>query len=141
MAASILLYVNGNAQADCVLGVGVTNDSVISDIFQLNKMQNEKLVSFSAELKYRNDVLSNELKNVKDRHPQSNVTELRQLGDKYKAVMDSMNSVQSLIDKRMLALFNPKQYEFYQLLCKEANRSPYLVMPTIYADSIVDENR
>lgn len=141
MAASILLYVNGNAQADCVLGVGVTNDSVISDIFQLNKMQNEKLVSFSAELKYRNDVLSNELKNVKDRHPQSNVTELRQLADKYKAVMDSMNSVQSLIDKRMLALFNPKQYEFYQSLCKEANRSPYLVMPTIYVDSIVDENR
>tara|TARA_R110002096_G_scaffold342176_1_gene535115 strand:- start:3554 stop:4003 length:450 start_codon:yes stop_codon:yes gene_type:complete len=141
ITASILFFVKVNAQADCVLGVGVTNDSVISDIFQLNEMQNEKLISFSAELKYRNDVLSNELQNVAERHPQSNVTELRQLADKYKAVMDSMNSVQSLIDKRMLALFNPKQYELYQALCKEANRSPYLVMPTIYADSIVDENR
>lgn len=138
--AFIMVSVNVNSQADCILGVGVTNDSIISDIFQFNEMQHEKLVSFSAELKYRNEILNNELRNVKERHPQSNETELRQLAEKYKKVMDSMGRVQSMIDKRMLTLFNPKQYELYQSLCKEAYRSPYIVVPRVYTDSIVDKN-
>ena len=139
-SAFILVSVRVNSQADCVLGVGITNDSIISEIFQLNEMQKEKLTSFSAELKYRNDVLNNELQNVKERHPQSSETELRQLADKYKSVMDSMGRVQAMIDKRMLTLFNSKQYELYQSLCKQAYRSPYVVVPTVYSDSIVDKN-
>lgn len=138
---SFLLFNNTFAQADCILGVGLTNDSIISDIFQLNEMQHEKLMSFSAELKYRNDLLNNELQNVKSRHPQSNVTELRQLADKYKSVMDSMTKVQTMIDKRMLTLFNSKQYELYRNLCKEASRSPFIVIPAVYPDSINNENR
>ena len=118
----ILISARVYSQADCVLGVGVTNDSI------------------SAELKYRNDVLNNELQNVKERHPQSSETELRQLADKYKSVMDSMGRVQAMIDKRMLTLFNSKQYELYQSLCKQAYRSPYVVVPTVYTDSIVDKN-
>ncbi|WP_339651720.1 hypothetical protein [uncultured Maribacter sp.] len=136
-----LLLSKTHAQADCILGVGLTNDSIISEVFQLNDNQHEKLVSFSAELKYRNDLLNNELQNVKSRYPQSNVTELRQLADKYRSVMDSMTKVQTMIDKRMLTLFNSKQYELYRNLCKEASRSPFIVMPTVYADSISNENR
>jgi hypothetical protein len=139
--AFLLLFANLNAQADCILGVGVTSDSIISDIFQLNEMQHEKLESFSAEIKYRNDILSNELENVKSRHPQSNVTELRQLADKYKVVMDSMAAVQEMIDKKMLALFNSNQYELYLSLCKDASRSAYIVVPAVYTDSISSENR
>lgn len=138
---SFLLLNKTYAQADCILGVGLTSDSIISDVFQLNEMQHEKLISFSAELKYRNDLLNNELQNVKSRHPQSNVKELSQLADKYKSVMDSMTQVQTMIDKRMLTLFNSKQYELYRNLCKEASRSPFIVMPTVYADSISNENR
>ena len=138
---SFLLLNKTYAQADCILGVGLTSDSIISDVFQLNKMQHEKLVSFSAELKYRNDLLNNELQNVKSRHPQSNVKELSQLADKYKSVMDSMAQVQTMIDKRMLTLFNSKQYELYRNLCKEASRSPFIVIPTVYSDSINNENR
>ncbi|WP_339628045.1 hypothetical protein [uncultured Maribacter sp.] len=138
---SFLLLNKTYAQADCILGVGLTNDSIISDVFQLNEMQHEKLVSFSAELKYRNDLLNNELQNVKSRHPQSNVKELSQLADKYKSVMDSMAIVQTMIDKRMLTLFNSKQYELYRNLCKEASRSPFIVIPTVYSDSINNENR
>ncbi|TDT47461.1 hypothetical protein CLV90_1537 [Maribacter spongiicola] len=139
--AFLLLFANVNAQADCILGVGVTNDSIISDIFQLNEMQREKLESFSGEIKYRNDVLSNELENVKNRHPQSSVKELQQLADEYKSVMDSMGRVQKMIDKRMLALFNSKQYDLYLSLCKNASRSPYIVVPAVYTDSISSENR
>jgi len=138
---SLLFFANLCAQADCILGVGITNDSIISEIFQLNDMQHEKLVSFSAEIKFRNDLLNNELQNVKERHPQRTVTELRQLADKYKGVIDSMGRVQKMIDKRMLALFNSNQYELYLSLCKEALRSPYIVSPTVYTDSISEENR
>ena len=138
---SFLLLNKTYAQADCILGVGLTSDSIISDVFQLNEMQHEKLISFSAELKYRNDLLNNELQNVKSRHPQSNVKELSQLADKYKSVMDSMTQVQTMIDKRMLTLFNSKQYELYRNLCKEASRSPFIVIPTVYSDSINNENR
>ena len=139
--AFLLLFANVNAQADCILGVGVANDSIISDIFQLNEMQKEKLESFSGEVKFRNDILSNELENVKSRHPQSSVTELQQLADKYKVVMDSMATVQEVMDKKMLALFNSNQYELYLSLCKDASRSAYIVVPAVYTDSIPTENR
>lgn len=132
---------NVSAQADCILGVGVTNDTIIFDVFQLNSMQRERLVNFSAELKFRNELLANELENVKNRHPQSNVTQLSQLAEKYKSTIDSMARVQTLIDKRMLALFNPKQYELYRSLCKEVSRSPLIVMPTLYSDSLNTKNR
>ncbi|MGB3144959.1 MAG: hypothetical protein WBB24_12700 [Maribacter sp.] len=129
------------AQADCILGVGVTEDSIISDIFQLNTDQREQLVNFSAELKYRNGVLNNELDNLQKRHPQSTVTELTQLAEKYKAVMDSMQLVQSMVDKRMLGLFNSNQYELYRSLCRDASRSPYFVEPKVYPDSLNTQNR
>ena len=129
------------AQADCILGVGVTSDTIISGIFQLNEEQHKSLVNFSAEVKYRNELLNNELDNVMKRHPQSNVTELSQLAEKYKGVMDSMQRVQIMIDKKMLTLFNPKQYELYRRLCKEASRSPFVITPTVYPDNINNKNR
>ncbi|MDF4202389.1 hypothetical protein PXD56_05470 [Maribacter sp. SA7] len=139
--ASFLFFTNVNAQADCILGVGVTSDSIISDIFQLNDMQKAKLESFSADVKLRNEALNNDLAEVKSKHPQSNVTELRQLADKYKVVMDSMARVQEMMDKKMLALFNSNQYELYLSLCKDASRSAYIVTPAVYGDSISNKNR
>ncbi len=128
------------AQADCVLGVGLTDDNTLIDIFQMNKMQQEQLANFGAELKYRNELLNNELENVMKRHPQSNPAELQQLADKYKSVMDSMAAIQTMIDKKVLSLFNEKQYERYLSLCKEALRSPYIVAPAVYNDSTAVKN-
>lgn len=139
--ASVLLFKNVNAQADCILGVGVTSDSIISDIFQLNEMQKKQLELLSADVKLLNEALNDNLTEVKSKHPQSNVTELRQLADKYKVVMDSMANVQKVMDKKMLALFNSNQYELYLSLCKDALRSAYIVTPAVYADSISNKNR
>lgn len=139
--ASVLLFKNVNAQADCILGVGVTSDSIISDIFQLNEMQKQQLELLSTDVKLLNEALNDNLAEVKSKHPQSNVTELRQLADKYKVVMDSMTNVQKVMDKKMLALFNSNQYELYLSLCKDALRSAYIVTPAVYADSISNKNR
>ncbi len=139
--AFVLLFKNVNAQADCILGVGVTSDSIISDIFQLNEMQKKQLELLSTDVKLLNEALNDNLVEVKSKHPQSNVTELRQLADKYKVVMDSMVNVQKVMDKKMLALFNSNQYKLYLSLCKDALRSAYIVTPAVYADSISNKNR
>lgn len=137
----VLMSSAAMSQADCVLGVGLTDDATLIEVFQMNEMQQEQLANFGAELKYRNELLNNQLENVMKRHPQSNATELKRLADKYKGVMDSMAIIQTMIDKKVLALFNPKQYELYLSLCKEASRSPFIVVPTMYNDSIPIKNR
>jgi len=132
----IAFTVEVRSQADCVLGVGITDNETLVTVFQMNEMQQENLTNFEAELKYRNEILNNQLKNITERHPQSTPTELAQLASKYKAVMDSMQVIQTFTDKKLLRLFNEKQYELYLSLCKEASRSPYIVEPKVYNDSI-----
>lgn len=124
------------SQADCLLGVGITQNDSLADIFQMNNYQRKELVNLSAELKYRNDILNVQLENIYNRHPQNTVEELNQLALKYRDVMDSMRSIQSMIDKKVLSILNPKQYQLYLDLCQEASRSPFLITPKVYADSI-----
>ena len=138
---TLLFSFHLNAQADCILGVGVVQDSVLIAIFQLNSKQSEELVNYSAEIQYRNEILDNKLANIRKRHPQSTVQELSNLATAYNVIMDSMHLVQTMVDKRLLTLFNQKQYAFYRNLCLEASRSPFIVAPTIYTDSVVVKKR
>ncbi|MFT5737482.1 MAG: hypothetical protein ACJAU2_000442 [Maribacter sp.] len=124
------------AQADCILGVGVTADSALVSVFQLNTSQIDKLTSYSEEVKYRQGILDNKLENIQKRNPQSKVSELSKLATDYNIIMDSMALVQTMIDKRLLALFNEKQYTLYRNLCREASRSPLIVVPLVYKDSL-----
>ena len=132
-----LFHTQGSmAQKDCVLGVGITEDQVIIDVFQLNKEQAEQMMNYSAELKYRNELLNNQADNILKRHPQSSEAELIILAEKYKVIRDSMETVQRMIDIRTLKLFNEKQYTRYLELCDEAFRQPFRVVPQIYQDSV-----
>ncbi|MBQ4914379.1 hypothetical protein J8L85_08030 [Maribacter sp. MMG018] len=125
------------AQEDCVLGVGFTDDAILIDVFQMSEMQQKQLADFKGELKHRNELLNAQLEDIATRHPQSTVEELTELAGKYNGIMDSMRLVQATIDKRVLATFNQKQYDRYLSLCKEANRTPYVVEPKVYGDSII----
>ncbi len=124
------------AQDDCILGVGITKDETIIAIFQFNEEQAEQMVNFSAELKYRNELLNNQAENILKRHPQSSVAELMVLAEKYNVIRDSMARVQRMIDIKTLKLFNKKQYQRYLELCTEAYRQPFRVVPINYQDSI-----
>ncbi|MBD0779123.1 hypothetical protein HPE56_15090 [Maribacter sp. ANRC-HE7] len=124
------------AQDDCILGVGITPDSTLIEIFQLNEEQTEKIRNWSAELKYRNELLNSQADNLLKRHPQSTPAELGVLAEKYGVIRDSMAIVQRLVDLRALKVFNDKQYERYLSLCEKAFRQPYRVVPTNYRDSI-----
>ncbi len=139
-----LLFFSGYevfSQSDCILGVGFTKDSVLIEVFQLNTLQSEKLVDYSAEVAYRYDILENKLKNIRKRHPQSTVSELSKLATEYNIVIDSMSMVQTMIDKKLLKLFNEKQYILYRNLCKEASKSPFIVIPAVYNDSLDAKKR
>jgi hypothetical protein len=125
-----------SAQSDCVLGVGSTNDSVLINVFQLSDSQIKDLMRYGEEIRYRQEILDTKLENIKNRHPQSTVLELSKLATEYTVIIDSMASVQTMIDKRLLSLFNEKQYTLYRNLCLEASRSPFIVAPTIYTDTI-----
>lgn len=125
------------AQEDCVLGVGFTDDAILVDVFQMNEIQQQQLADFKGELKHRNKILNAKLEDITTRHPQSTVEELTELADKYNGIMDSMRQAQAVIDKKVLAIFNQKQYDLYLSLCKEANRTPYVVAPKVYGDSII----
>lgn len=133
---SVLLGSKSFAQADCILGIGVTSDSALIKVFQLKDSQVEKLISYSEEVKYRQEILDNKLENIQESHPQSTVSELSKLATEYSSIMDSMALVQIMVDKRLLSLFNEKQYTLYRNLCREASRSPLVVVPSIYKDSI-----
>lgn len=126
------------AQDDCILGVGVTANETIISVFQLNEEQAEKMANLGAELKYRNELLSNQLENITKRHPQSSEEDLMKLAGEYKTMMDSMGRIQTMIDKKVLSLFNQKQYNRYINLCEEAFRRPLYVIPVNYNDSLVD---
>lgn len=130
-----------SAQSDCVLGLGVEEDATLATIFQLNPEQTEKLISFSAELKYRNTLLDTRLANIRKRHTQSSVEELSHLAFEYNVMMDSMQSVQAMMEKRLLTLFNQKQYTLYRNLCLEASKSPIVIVPAIYGDTTVVKKR
>lgn len=124
------------AQEDCILGVGITKDETIIDVFQLSEEQAEQMINFSAELKYRNELLNNQAENILKRHPQSSAAELMVLAEKYNVIRDSMQRIQYMIDIKTLKLFNEKQYKRYLELCNEAFRQPFRVVPTNYQDSI-----
>lgn len=132
-----LFYFEGSlAQKDCILGVGITEDKILIDVFQMNEQQAEQMMNYSAELKYRNELLNNQAENILKRHPQSSEAELIILAEKYKVIRDSMETVQRMIDIRTLKLFNEKQYMRYLELCEEAFRQPVRIIPQVIQDSI-----
>ena len=132
----LMISITAMVQEDCILGVGITADSTLIDVFQLNEEQTEKLKNWSAELKYRNELLNNQAENLLKRHPQSSAAELMVLAEKYKVIRDSMGTVQRTLDIKTLKLFNENQYKLYLALCEKALRRPYYVIPRNYRDSI-----
>ena len=137
LVISYLFFISDStAQEDCILGVGITDNETIIDVFQLNAEQSEQMINFSAELKYRNELLNNQAEHLMKNHPQSTQAELMVLADKYNMIRDSMERIQRMLDIRVLKLFNTKQYERYLELCNEAYRQPLRVIPVSLLDSI-----
>lgn len=123
-----------SAQMDCILGVGGPDEEIIAQVFQLNDEQREKLKSWSAELKVRNEILSDQAEFLMKQNEESSPEVLMTVSQKYRAIQDSMEQNVRMMDKRLLTIFNNKQYQYYIKLCGELSLRP------IHVNRSVDEN-
>jgi len=112
------------AQDDCLLGVGGKDDKTIIEAFQLNDDQIEQMRNWAAELNYRNELLQDQANALLKKHSQSSPEDLLAMSYQYQTLVDSMRSNVRMIDKRLLELFNDKQYNRYVNLCNKATLSP-----------------
>lgn len=121
------------AQEECILGIGGQDDEVIEEVFQLNDDQKEKMKNWGAELKIRNEILKDQAGYLLKKSEQSSPEDLITMSYKYKDILDSMKQNVRMLDKRLLSIFNDKQYNFYLELCNQLSLLP------IYVDRSVDE--
>lgn len=124
----------GYSQEECILGIGGRDDETIAAVFQLNELQLEKLKNWSAELKVRNEILKDQAKYLLKRHEASSPEALKSVAEKYQGLLDSMKQNVRILDRRLLSVFNDRQYDLYIELCDQVMLRP------IHIDRSLDEN-
>lgn len=122
---------------DCTLDVGGKNTETLIRIFQLNSPQISQMETLQAELNVETKTIEEAIQKLFDTQPQSTPEELTALTDKYKVLKEKMVNASAATDKKLLELFNEKQYERYVALCNEAFRRPIKVVPQVLQDSLV----
>lgn len=112
------------SQEECILGIGGRDDETIGEVFQLNELQLEKLRNWGAELRVRNDILKDQAKYLLKRRAQGSPEDLMAMSYQYKDLLDSMRKNSRMLDKRLLSIFNDKQYNLYIELCSQLTLRP-----------------
>lgn len=130
----LILGLSGKAQMECMLGVGGPDEEIIAQVFQLNDEQREKLKNWGAELKVRNDILRDKADHLMKQNADSPPEVLVAISQKYQEIRDSMEQNVRMMDKRLLAIFNERQYKRYVELCSELSLRP------IHVNRPMDEN-
>jgi len=118
---------------DCVLGVGGPDGETIAEVFQLNETQREKLKNWTAELRIRNDYLRDKAERLIGKNQASPPDELLKVSVAYRAILDSMEQNIRMMDRRLLQIFNDRQYRYYVELCGRLSLRP------IHINRSVDE--
>jgi len=121
------LCVTVNAQLqDCTLGIGGKDTEILAQVFQLKDGQIDKMELWIGQLQTENRLAEDQIKELFDNHPQSTHEELETLAKKYKVLKDKMVATSKKYDKKLLGIFNEKQYQRYVELCNEALRRPMI---------------
>ena len=135
--ATLLIGFAAKAQLpDCTLSIGGKDTEVLTRVFQLNDEQIKTMELWIGELQTQSKLAEDQIKELFDNHPQSTHEELETLSKKYKVIKDQMVANSKRYDKKLLALFNPKQYQRYVELCDEAIRSPLSPAVEVKVDSV-----
>lgn len=109
---------------DCTLAIGGNDKDVIVQIFQLNEDQQAQLDIWIVEHSTEAKALEDDMSQLLEDHPQSTEADLINLSKKYSKLKDQLVEVSRRYDRKLLGLFNEKQYAYYIKLCKEALRKP-----------------
>ena len=125
-----LVYLSPMAYTqDCSLGIGSDNKGIITQIFQLNDEQSGKLEGWKAEMAIETKIIEEEIQFMFDNEPQSTPNELTVLATKYRVLQEKMVNTSMGYDRKLISIFNEKQYERYISLCQEASRKPITKEP------------
>lgn len=127
----------GMAQ-DCTLDIGGKNGDTLIQVFQMNEEQIGQMETWRAELNIEIKVIEEEIQKLFDNHPQSTPEELTTLASKYKVFEQKIVDASKATDKKLLSIFNRKQYDRYLELCHEAIREPIQVVPLVLKDTVID---
>jgi predicted phage gp36 major capsid-like protein len=125
---AILLFQAALSQ-DCTLGIGGKDTETIIEVFQLNAEQRARMEDFRAAMSVETKVIEEEEKMLLEKHPQTTADDLTKLAEKYKALQARLMAISITYDKKLLALFNERQYQRYVSLCREALRKPLVLDP------------
>lgn len=124
---SFIFSVGSMAQSeDCTLGIGGKDTDVIVQVFQLNAEQKIQMETWATEFTIQTGEIETQIQQLFDTHPQKSQEDLERLSEKYKVLKDELVASSREFDKKLIGLFNPKQYERYMSLCNEAGRRPML---------------
>ena len=113
---------------DCMLGLGGTASETIIQVFQLNKDQISKMDQWKAALSLENKIIEDEITLLFDADGQSSEEELQAMASKYRGLKDKVIENSKSYDRKLLTIFNEKQYQRYVALCTEARRIPMSVL-------------
>ncbi|MBU3025457.1 hypothetical protein Q4603_17005 [Zobellia galactanivorans] len=127
----LMLFTSVNAQ-NCTLDIGGKNNEAIKTIFQLNEEQISTMEALQGELEVQTKDIEGQIEKLLAEHPQSSEEDLIKLAEKYKVLQQQLVQAAYDSDKKLLSLFNSKQYERYLRLCNEAIRIPIKVIPKNY---------
>lgn len=113
---------------DCMLGLGGTASETIIQVFQLNKEQISKMDQWKAALGQDNKIVQDEITQLFDTDGQSSEEALQEMATTYRGLKDKVIENSKAYDRKLLNIFNEKQYQRYIALCKEARRIPMTIL-------------
>lgn len=113
---------------DCMLGLGGTASETIIQVFQLNQEQIAKMDEWKAALSQENKLIQDKITVLFDSEGQSSEEALQAMANTYRGLKDKVIENSKAYDKKLLNIFNEKQYQRYIALCKEAGRIPIAVL-------------
>lgn len=116
---------------ECTLGVGGRDTDLIVQVFQLDSLQQARLLQWGEELRAVNAPLEERARQLLDAHPQQSDEDLAALGHKYDEIKAEMVANAAHYDRLLLGTFNDLQYARYAELCREVLRTP---LPPIRPD-------
>ncbi|WP_445384483.1 hypothetical protein ACT6NV_10910 [Robiginitalea sp. IMCC44478] len=109
---------------ECTLNISGADSTNIASAFQLNESQLQKMGQWQRELSRETDRLMEQLTALMETHPRETESELAALGSKYEALRAQILEITISYDRRLLAIFNERQYARYLELCEAVSREP-----------------
>lgn len=109
---------------DCTLGIGNKDTEVIFKVFKLNEEQMALAEALASEYQKSSRLIQEQVDQLFESHPQRTPEDLQKMAQKFDSLKVELTSMSRSYDRKLVGLFDQKQYEVYLQLCNEVMRKP-----------------